>query len=496
LPVLPVVIPDGADPKTFAVGDEAYIGPGRLANSRFLDGLDVEAAKAEVANRLEARNTAQRTVNYRLRDWLVSRQRYWGCPIPMVHCGACGIVPVKESDLPVLLPEDVRFDLPGNPLDHHPTWKNVYCPACGKPARRDTDTLDTFADSSWYFVRFTDTQAHAPVNREAADYWLPVDQYIGGIEHAILHLLYARFFTRALKQLGHVGIEEPFAGLFTQGMVCHETYRDTDGQWLLPDEVEKRDGKAVRLGTDIAVTVGASEKMSKSKKNVIAPETIIDIYGADTIRWFMLSDTPPERDIEWTETGAEGCWRFVQRIHRLVTEAQDLPPPGAPLPEQPDAAALALRRAVHRATEAVTEDLEALRFNRAVARIYELTNALSGSEAVPGAVRREALETLVTLVGPMMPHLAESCWQALGHDTMLVDRRWPAADPALVRADTITIAVQVDGKRRGEITIAHDAAEDDVRQAALALDGVARALDGRTPRRVIVVPGRIVNIVA
>ena len=326
LPVLPVVVPEGiAD---FAVGDKAYVGPGRLANSRFLDGMDVAEAKADVATRLAAAGKGTRTVHYRLRDWLVSRQRYWGCPIPMVHCATCGIVPVKESDLPVLLPEDVRFDVPGNPLDHHEGWKHIDCPSCHGPARRDTDTLDTFVDSSWYFARFCDAHAAEPVSREAADYWLPVDQYIGGIEHAILHLLYARFFTRGLSKLGFTRVEEPFAGLFTQGMVCHETYRDSDGpngQWLLPEEIYKRDGAAFRGGTNEPVIIGPSEKMSKSKKNVIAPETIIDIFGADAVRWFMLSDTPPERDIEWTEEGAEGCWRFVQRIHRLVTETEGLP---------------------------------------------------------------------------------------------------------------------------------------------------------------------------
>ena len=329
LPVLPVVIPDGADPKSFAIGEEAYTGPGRLANSRFLDGLDVESAKAEVSNRLEAAGKGQRTVHYRLRDWLVSRQRYWGCPIPIVHCGMCGMVPVREKNLPLTLPDDVRFDVPGNPLDHHPTWKHTKCPVCGMAATRETDTFDTFVDSSWYFVRFTDSHAEEPVNRAAARYWMPVDQYIGGVEHAVLHLLYARFFTRAMNKAGHVSVEEPFAGLFTQGMVCHETYSKGQNIWLEPAEVEKRDGRVFERGTDIAVTVGPSEKMSKSKKNVIAPETIIDAFGADTIRWFMLSDTPPERDIEWTQEGAEGCWRFVQRIHRLVTEAEgELPPPG------------------------------------------------------------------------------------------------------------------------------------------------------------------------
>ena len=496
LPVLPVVVPEDTDAATFSIGDEAYVGPGRLAHSRFLDGLDVESAKKEVARRIEASGRGQRTVNYRLRDWLVSRQRAWGCPIPMVHCEACGIVPVNEGDLPVRLPDDARFDVPGNPLDHHPTWKHVPCPACGKPARRDTDTLDTFVDSSWYFARFCDTHAEAPVNRTAAHYWLPVDQYIGGIEHAILHLLYARFFERGLRKLGYVGTDEPFAGLFTQGMLCLETYRDPDGAWLSPEEVDRRDdGIAVRKGSNVPVIIGPSEKMSKSKKNVIAPETIIDIYGADTIRWFMLSDTPPERDIEWTDRGAEGCWRFVQRLYRLVSEAEDLPPAGMPVATG-EGTTLELRRASHRAIYAVTQDLEALRFNRAVAQIYTLANAIEDGRGADGPARREALETLVRLFNPMMPHLAETCWAALGHDTLLAEERWPVADPELVRADTVKIAVQVNGKLRGEIQIPRDADEDFVRGKALALEGVVRALGGKQPRRVIVVPGRIVNVVA
>ncbi|HEY5237127.1 MAG TPA: leucine--tRNA ligase [Rhizomicrobium sp.] len=494
LPVVPVVVPEGADPKNFAIGDEAYVGPGKLANSRFLDGMDVEAAKNEVATRLETQG-AQRTVNYRLRDWLVSRQRPWGCPIPMVHCAKCGVVPVNESDLPITLPEQLKFDVRGNPLDHDADWKRAKCPSCGGDAVRDTDTLDTFVDSSWYFARFCDSHAATPVDRAAVDYWLAVDQYIGGIEHAILHLLYSRFFTRAMKKLGYVGIEEPFAGLFTQGMVCHETYQNADGQWLQPDEIEKRDGKFFVKGCDAPVTVGASEKMSKSKKNVVAPEAIIDSYGADTIRWFMLSDTPPERDVEWTDAGAEGCWRFVQRIHRLVTEVENLPPPGTKI-ENAEGAALELRRASHRAMAAVTEDLSALRFNRAVARVYELTNAISAADAnVPGSVRREALETLVLLIGPMMPHLAETAWLALGHDTLVAQTAWPKADAALVQADSVTIAVQINGKLRGTIDVARDANEEAVREAAFALDAVKRVLDGKTPRRVIVVPGRIVNIV-
>ncbi|HSZ75372.1 MAG TPA: leucine--tRNA ligase [Rhizomicrobium sp.] len=494
LPVVPVVVPENADAKSFAIEDEAYVGPGKLANSRFLDGLNVEAAKNEVAMRLEPQG-AQRTVNYRLRDWLVSRQRPWGCPIPMVHCAKCGVVPVAQSDLPVLLPEELKFDVRGNLLDHEPTWKHVKCPSCGGEAVRDTDTLDTFVDSSWYFARFCDPHADAPVDREAVDYWLPVDQYIGGIEHAILHLLYSRFFTRAMKKLGLVGLDEPFAGLFTQGMVCHETYQSPNGDWLQPDEIEKRDGKTVIKGTDTPVTIGASEKMSKSKKNVVAPEAIIDAYGADTIRWFMLSDTPPERDIEWTDAGAEGCWRFMQRIHRLVTETENLPAVDTKVGDV-EGAPLELRRATHRAIAAVTEDLAALRFNRAVARIYELANAISAADAsVPGEVHREALEALVLLLGPMMPHLAETGWRALGHETLVAQSPWPVADASLVQADSVTIAVQINGKLRGTIHVAREADENTLREAAFALDGVKRALDGKTPRRVIVVPGRIVNIV-
>jgi leucyl-tRNA synthetase len=486
-------LPEDADPKTFDVGNEAYIGPGRLANSSFLDGMDVEAAKAEVAARMDAAGAGTRTVNYRLRDWLVSRQRYWGCPIPIIHCGSCGLVPVPEENLPVVLPEDVRFDIAGNPLDHHPSWKHVDCPKCGAKARRETDTFDTFVDSSWYFARFTAPDSVEAVNKAAADYWLPVDQYIGGVEHAVLHLLYARFFTRAMRRAGIVSVDEPFAGLFTQGMVCHETYKDQAGNWLEPDEIEKRDGGYVLKGTATSVTAGPSEKMSKSKKNVIAPETIIDAFGADTIRWFMLSDTPPERDIEWTQEGVEGCWRFVQRLHRLVTEAESNPQRNAPAPS--DEVARELRQATHRAIDWITGDLDHLRFNRAVARIYELTNTISAAP-IAGPARREALETLVLLSAPMMPHLAETCWRELGHETLVVDAPWPQADPDLVRSETLTIAVQVNGKRRGEIEISLTASEEEIRELALRLDTVQRALDGKPPRRVIVVPGRIVNIVA
>ena len=494
LSVTPVVVPSDADPKTFSVAKEAYTGPGKLANSRFLDGMTVEAAKAEVASRLEKAGIGERSIHYRLRDWLVSRQRPWGCPIPMIHCQTCGVVPVPKEQLPVKLPDVINFNVKGNPLDADMAWKTAICPTCKGHAVRDTDTLDTFADSSWYFARFTNPASDMPVDKEAADYWLPVDQYIGGIEHAILHLLYARYFTRAMSKLGLVKAAEPFAGLFTQGMVCHETYKDADGNWVAPDEVEKRDGRVFFANTDTEIKIGPSEKMSKSKKNVIAPETIIADYGADTIRWFMLSDTPPERDIEWTDAGAEGCWRFVQRIWRLCTEAQGLPVPGTPASADDETSKL-LRQATHKAIQAVTEHLEHLRFNSAVAQLYTLANAIGAADKANPSVRREALEAIVLLCAPMMPHLAESCWQALGHAKLVAETPWPKYDPALTASDSVTLAIQVNGKRRGEITMAKNADNKTIETAALADEGVIRALEGKTPKKVIVVPNRIVNIV-
>ena len=502
LPVLPVVLPDGADPQTFTIGDEAYTGDGTIFRSQFLDGLDVARAKNEIASRFEAKKAGQRTINYRLRDWGISRQRYWGCPIPVVHCETCGVVPVPRADLPVRLPDDVSFDKPGNPLEHHPTWKDVACPKCKGKARRETDTMDTFVDSSWYFARFTSPHADRPVDSSCADYWLPVDQYIGGIEHAILHLLYARFFTRAIAKCGHLSIAEPFAGLFTQGMIVHETYRDTAGKWLFPEEIEKREGGAIKIATGEAVTVGPAEKMSKSKKNVVPPESIVDTYGVDAARWFMLSDTPPERDSEWTQAGIEGAWRFAQRVWRIVTEPIDaLTVMQAPATIGPHADEL--RRAAHRAIASVTDDIEQFRFNRAVARLYELVNIINTftskgapKEADEKFALREALEVLTILVSPMMPHLAEEAWGELGHKTMLVDTPWPEPDPALLTQAQVTLAVQVNGKRRGEITLAPDAGEAEAREKALALDGVQRALDGKPVKKVIVVAGRIVNIVA
>lgn len=501
LTVKAVVAPKGQ--ATVEIGTEAFTETDNTVaiNSDFLNGLDVAAAKRAAIKKLEELKAGEGTVTFRLRDWGVSRQRYWGCPIPVIHCEDCGIVPVPKQNLPVQLPDDVTFDKPGNPLDHHPTWKHVNCPSCSKPARRETDTCDTFVDSSWYFARFCSPRADLPMVKEEVDYWMPVDQYIGGIEHAILHLLYSRFFTRALRDTGHLSLKsgEPFAGLFTQGMVCHETYRDANGAWLEPTEVKKDSGKVVHIRTNEPVTVGRTEKMSKSKKNVIDPGLIIDTYGADTARWFMLSDSPPERDLEWSESGVEGAWRFTQRLWRLVSEPRGpIAARAAPQPSDWPDAALTLRRELHKTIAALTQDLEQFHFNKAVARIHEFANLLEaakGDDAATAWARREALESLAKLIGPMVPHLAEEIWQALGHDGLLLEQPWPVADADLARDETVTIAVQVSGKLRATIEVARDMAQPELEKLALANDNVVRAIDGKPVRKVIVVPNRIVNVV-
>ncbi|HYL32162.1 MAG TPA: leucine--tRNA ligase [Stellaceae bacterium] len=496
LPVTPVVLPPDAGAKTFAIADEAYTGDGMHINSNFLDGLDVPTAKRRAIAELEQRQAGNGATVWRLRDWGVSRQRYWGCPIPVIHCEKCGIVPVPEKDLPVRLPDDVTFDQPGNPLDRHPTWKQVACPRCGAKARRETDTFDTFFESSWYFARFCSPRAATAFEPKDIAYWMPVDQYIGGIEHAVLHLLYSRFFTRALERCGYLALKEPFAGLFTQGMVCHETFQDIAGNWLFPEEVRRGDNGAWHDAKGHKVTVGRMEKMSKSKKNVVGLETIVDAYGADTARLYLLSDSPPERDLEWTDAGIEGAWRYANRLWRLVAERdKPLPPSGTRISMSIAAGDQDLRRVTHQTVALVTDDLDKFRFNRAVARIRELTNAIEARPEADAAVVREALEAAVRLIGPMMPHLAEALWQALGHQRLLADESWPKADAALATAETVTLAVQVNGKLRGTVEVPRDVAEADARQAALALPNVITALGGKTPRKTIVVPNRIVNVV-
>ncbi len=480
---LPVkrVVSEGDDEAPVFVGDAAWTGAGTIVNSHFFDGMDIEDAKRTVIERAEGEGWGKGTTVFRLRDWGVSRQRYWGTPIPIIHCDACGAVPVPKDQLPIVLPEDVSFDIPGNPLDRHPTWKHVPCPSCGGNARRETDTLDTFVDSSWYFIRFASQPDAKPFDRSGAEKWLPVNQYIGGVEHAILHLLYARFWTRALKHIGMLDIAEPFAGLFTQGMVTHETYKSADGRWLGPDDV--RDG--IEIATGDAITVGRVEKMSKSKKNTVDPEPIVDQYGADAVRWFVLSDSPPERDLPWSESGIEGAWRFVQRLWRLI-EAD-----GAAKAEGDD---IALRKLCHRTTVGIESDINALQFNKAVARLYSLCSAIE--KAPPSADREQAIRTLLLLVSPMVPHVAEEAWSTAGNDGLIADAAWPAVDPALLVDDEVTIAVQVNGKLRDTLVFPKGAPKDEVEAAALSSEKIVRLLEGKPPRKVIVVPDRLVNIVA
>lgn len=493
LPILPVVKPSDKEAAAAAWVSSgsgadmanAYTGPGTLMNSDFLDDLAIDAAKSAAIAKIADLGQGEKTINYRLRDWGVSRQRYWGCPIPVVHCPDCGIVPVPESDLPVKLPEDVSFDTPGNPLAHHPTWKHTTCPKCGGQATRETDTLDTFNDSSWYFVRFASVSD--PVERA---YWLPVDQYIGGVEHAVLHLLYSRFFCRAMRDVGELDLPngEPFAGLFTQGMVTHETYRASDGRWLMPNEVEQRDADLFEIGSDKPVTLGSVEKMSKSKKNVVDPDQIIANFGSDTARWFVLSDSPPERDVEWTQAGVEGAARFTQRIWSVFTD----------LPKTPPAAATGsgdLRRTSHKAVQSIDKAIAEFRFNAAIAEFYNWVNAIKKASDAPVEERYEAASMLARCLPPFMPHLAEEAWAQIGGTGLVSAAAWPAIDDRLLVEDSVTLPIQVNGKRRAEIKVEKTASKDDIEALALALPELANFIADKQVKKVIVVPGRIVNIV-
>jgi leucyl-tRNA synthetase len=497
LPVKPVVLPPGEDPATYDVGTEAYTGPGTIYHSQFLDGLGIEAAKAAAIARIEAQGDGDGATVFRLRDWGVSRQRAWGCPIPVVHCPTDGVVPVPKDQLPITHPADIEFGKSGNALERHPTWKTTTCPKCGGPATRETDTLDTFVDSSWYFARFANPHAPEPISKEDADYWLPVDQYIGGIEHAVLHLLYARFITKALADDGQLSVREPFAGLFTQGMVTHETYRKQSGEWVEPKDIEiVAEGatrRATLIGSGEPVVIGDIEKMSKSKKNTVAPEEIFDVYGVDAARLFVLSDSPAERDVQWTSGGVQGSWRFVNR----VWDEFDSQPEGK-VEAEPDAE---LRRATHKLVKQVTEAIDGFRFNSGIARLYEFLNLLKANpakDATPAvlAARQEALSAFARLIAPFTPHLAEECWARIGGDGMVVAAPWPTFDPALTEDATKVLPVQVNGKRRGEITAPAGAEPADVEKLVLADADIAGKLDGLTIRKIIVVKDRIVNIVA
>jgi leucyl-tRNA synthetase len=476
------VVADGDETDSNFKGDIAYTGHGQIVNSHFLNGLTVDQAKADVIAKAEAEGWGNGQTQYRLRDWGVSRQRYWGTPIPIIHCETCGAVPVPDAQLPVVLPEDVSFDIPGNPLDRHPTWSKVDCPSCGQTARRETDTLDTFVDSSWYFIRFASQPKGKPFDREIAEKWLPVDQYIGGVEHAILHLLYARFWTRALSHIGMIDVKEPFASLFTQGMVTHQTFKHNDGSWLSPEQVKKDGADWTVIKDGSPAEAGRIEKMSKSKKNVVDPDDIVDQYGADAVRWFMLSDSPPERDLEWSESGIEGCWRFVQRLWRLVGQVSGTAGDD-----------ITLTRKVHQATAGIGADIEALSFNKAIAKIYDLANAI---EKAPASVARDhAIKTIVRLASPMVPHLAEEAWASWGESGLIANADWPQVDADLLVENEVTIAVQVKGKLRDTLTVAKGLAQEELQALALASPKVQSAIADAEVRKVIVVPDRLVNIV-
>ena len=501
LPVIPVVLPKDTDPADFAVDDIAYTGDGVLYQSDFLNGMDVPSAIAAAISKLEELGKGEGKVSWRLRDWGISRQRYWGCPIPIIHCPSCGLVPVPEKDLPVTLPEDVQFDKPGNPLDHHPSWKHITCPDCGGEATRETDTFDTFFESSWYFLRFADPDPKIAFSKEAMSYWLPVDQYIGGVEHAVLHLLYSRFFTRALSACGYLDLAEPFDGMMTQGMVCHQTFQDTEGRWLFPDEVEKQNDVWQQRDGGQAVKAGRIEKMSKSKRNVIDPDKIIETYGADTARLFMMSDSPPERDMEWTSSGVEGASRFLNRIFKLSQSEDDTRPfadTGSDAPADIDSKAEALIKITHHTIRGITEDIERFRFNRAVAALHSLNNAITAcDENTPSQnwARRFSVETLARLIAPIAPHIAEEMWHHLGHDDLLANQPWPEADDAWLVVETIAMPVQINGKLRGTLDLPPDTDKAKVEEEAMKLESVIKHLNGQKPKKIIVVPNRIVNVV-
>ncbi len=494
LPIPPVFVAEGAAEAPLA---EAFV-PMKSERVRYVRGFagpEVQTGEEAVAaaiDHCEARGVGRGVTNFRLRDWGISRQRYWGCPIPVVHCDACGVVPERKENLPIRLPDDVSFGQPGNPLDRHPTWRDVPCPACGKPARRETDTMDTFVDSSWYYARFTAPRAKTPTDLAEADYWMNVDQYIGGIEHAILHLLYSRFFARAMHLTGHLPAKaiEPFSALFTQGMVTHETYstKGADGRpvWHTPDEVTRTaEGAALADGTP--VDIGPVIKMSKSKKNVVDPMDIIARYGADTARWFVMSDSPPERDVEWTAAGADATQKHLARVWRLAAEIDQR---GGTDTTQDEA----LMKALHRTIADVTTGIEGFAFNKAVAKLYEFTNTFAKSDA-SAAAKRVAMRTLAQLMSPMVPHLAEEVWAMTGGAGLAAQAPWPKADPVMLVEDTVTLPIQINGKRRAEIVVAKDLPAAEVEKIVLADEAVVRALGGVPPRKLIVVPGRIVNVV-
>jgi leucyl-tRNA synthetase len=500
LEILPVIRPENQKSDSSHLLTEPFLEDGVLYNSEFLDGLSVPQAKETMIKKLSDLKLGEQVITYRLRDWGISRQRYWGCPIPMIHCPACGILPVPENQLPIVLPEEVDFDLPGNPLDRHPTWKFTTCPSCHQPAERETDTLDTFVESSWYFARFCGPRLDHPISQEETAYWLPVDQYIGGIEHAILHLLYARFFSRALTKSGYLKCNEPFKSLLAQGMVTHETYRTETNEWVLPSDVgTTAQGDFMRVSDGARVIRGRSEKMSKSKKNVVDPETITRDYGADTARLFMISDSPPDRDLEWTDLGAQGIWKYLNRIWTLAETFKPLLAPFMEeIPQTLTEEEKNLRRMTHRMLKEVTTSIQAFHLNRYVAQVREFSNflgALKDLSQINGVILREALEFLIIAMNPATPHLAEEVWSSLGHTTPLVDTAWPLFEETLTEESSVTIAVQVNGKLRGTFECAKDQTQADLEKIALSLENVQKVIGTQTVRKIIIIPNKVVNIV-
>ena len=497
LDIRPVVCPKDSNCDDFKIDTTAYTEDGLLFHSDFLNGLDTQAAKKKSIERLIEIGQGESVTTYRLRDWGVSRQRYWGCPIPMIHCKTCGIVPVPEASLPVQLPEDVTFDKPGNPLDHHSLWGSTFCPQCHQEAQRETDTLDTFFDSSWYFLRFCSPQSSQPFEKEDVQRWMPVDQYIGGIEHAILHLLYARFFTRALRDCGYLSFDEPFKRLLAQGMICHETYRTAEGEWVAPHEIEfQSDGILTRAQDGAAVTRGRSEKMSKSKKNVIDPDQIVQEFGADTARFFMISDSPPERDLEWSDGGIQGVWKYLNRIWNLV---QTFMPhlEGSFDKSSSENQGLALQRKRHQTIVAITQDIELFHLNKYVARLREYTNFLYELDVTEYSASqlKEALGTLLVLLHPACPHITEDLWQQIHPNTRLIDQPWPSFDESFLQEENITIAIQINGKLRSTLDVPSNLSQDILQEKALNLDVVQKFLDQKTLKKVIVIPNKVVNLV-
>ncbi len=498
LPVRPVV--QSARPeKRGEILDTAFTDDGVIFNSQFLDGLTCAKAKIKALATLEEKKIGRKATTYRLRDWGISRQRYWGCPIPFIKCDTCGTVPVPKADLPVILPEDVTFDKPGNPLDHHPTWKHTTCPSCSGKAIRETDTLDTFFESSWYFHRFISQPRNKPFDGDIVAKWLPVDQYIGGVEHAVLHLLYSRFFTRALNKCGYHNVKEPFKALLTQGMVCHETYKDDQGKWLYPDEVRFDGPTPVHAQKKTPVTVGRSEKMSKSKRNTVEPQDIIDEYGVDTARMFVISDSPPERDFEWSQSGVQGTWKYLSKIWRQAQNSLPiLVKVNSDIPLNLNKASLDLRRVTHKAIAQATRHLECIALNTYISTLRTFSNDLAKAEnngTIDKSVLKEAFSTLIQLLNPVAPHITEEIWQKLGCKKAIVDTSWPTADSSLLEEDSYIQAIQINGKLRGTMELSKSLGKKEIETMALAHENVTRFTEGKTIKKIIVIPGKVVNIV-